>query len=365
MNKLHHFPIFLLNFCASYRNKLFNWYLACCSKLLLLFFIPFQPLLAQQPTDYQKFLEGLPTVKATTVETPPDWAVMQRQLIRTMEEAAPYFMERFTRRGGTVYGEGPYDDVYEMFYNWPEFYAIGADESLYDMALQSYNAITRTNTAYYQDSIRYQRRLYKEFPRHDDFFHISEGMTLFYNLGLGDPTIPENRYRAQRFAGFYLNEDPEAQNFDPEHTLIKSIFTGSEGPLESSDATYNLRYGHASLYPVIEDLEPEWHESPERKQEIQEMYDEIITRTDVPVNLGTTGMVTNAYLYTGDEKYRQWVLNYVDAWMQRIEENFRYAAAIVQLRGTAHRVTRMKTFEGPLPGIYPERLRDAGHRITS
>ncbi len=295
--------------------------LFCSFYLILTAFTPFQVLFAQQEAAYQEFLEGLPTVEATSLETPPEWAIMQRHLMRTMEEAAPYFMDRFTRRGGTVYGQGPYDDVYEMFYNWPELYAIGGDEYLYDMALQSYNAITRTNTAYYKDSIRYQRRLYKEFPRHDDFFHISEGMTLFYNLGLGDPGIPENRYRAQRFAGFYLNEDPEAQNFDPEHTLVKSIFTGSEGPLETSDATYNLRYGHASLYPIVENLEPDWHEHPERKQEIQKMYDEIITRTDVPVNLGTTGMVTNAYLYTGDEKYKQWVLNYVDAWMQRIEDN--------------------------------------------
>ena len=32
-------------------------------------------------------------------------------------------------------------------------------------------------------------------------------------------------------------------------------------------------------------------------------------------------MVTHAYLQTGDQKYKQWVLEYVDAWLARIEAN--------------------------------------------
>ena len=37
---------------------------------------------------------------------------------------------------------------------------------------------------------------------------------------------------------------------------------------------------------------------------------------------------------------------------QRIAANFAYLAAVVALRGETSRVTRMKTFRGPLPGIY-------------
>ena len=50
---------------------------------------------------------------------------------------------------------------------------------------------------------------------------------------------------------------------------------------------------------------------------------------------------------------------------QRVEENLRYAAAVVELQGKGPKVTRMKTFTGPLPGIYPERSPHAGHRVTS
>lgn len=263
----------------------------------------------------------IPSIEASTLEVPPEWAIMQRKLIQSLEAAGDFYWERFTYPGGSTISEGPYDDLYEMFYNWPDFYMIGADKRFFERALAGYNGITRTNTPYPPDPGDYHHRLYKEFPTHDDFFHISEGMTLFYNLFLGDPTIPENISRARRFAGFYLNEDPEAQNFDPQYSLVRSIFTGSKGPLASSDASYNLRYGHASLYPILEHLEPEWHENPTRKIEIQQLYDSIVTRTDVPVNLGITGLMTHAYLSTGEAKYKHWVLNYVDVWMERIAQN--------------------------------------------
>jgi hypothetical protein len=40
---------------------------------------------------------------------------------------------------------------------------------------------------------------------------------------------------------------------------------------------------------------------------------------------------------------------------RRIADNFRYAAAIVSLRGASAKPTRRKTVKGRLPGIYPDR----------
>lgn len=37
---------------------------------------------------------------------------------------------------------------------------------------------------------------------------------------------------------------------------------------------------------------------------------------------------------------------------RRIDDNFRYAAALLTLRGTSGKVTRLNAFEGRLPGIY-------------
>ena len=101
-------------------------------------------------------ITDLVVIKAGALTAPPPWAVMQRLLIRTMEEAAPVYLRRFTRAGGTVYGQGMVDDVYEMFFNWPLFYAMGGDEKLMHWALQEWNAITRQFT--YQDP-----QIHKEF----------------------------------------------------------------------------------------------------------------------------------------------------------------------------------------------------------
>lgn len=275
--------------------------------------------LAEQ--SFSAFLKNSALIKANRLSPHPDWAIMQRQLMRTIEQSAPEYTKKFTQKDGTPYGLGPYDDVYEMFYNWPEMYALGGSEYLFETALKSYQAITLNGSAYVKDSIDYNHQLFKEFPRQDDWFHISEGITLFYNMGLADAKLSENIKRAKRFAGFYMNEDPEAENFNPAQKTIKSIFTGSQGAASTSSAVYNLRYGHTSLFPVIKDLEPDWHEKPERQKQIQDLYNQIVTRTDVPVNLLATGLITNAYLYTGDEKYKKWVLDYVDVWMKRIAEN--------------------------------------------
>ena len=42
---------------------------------------------------------------------------------------------------------------------------------------------------------------------------------------------------------------------------------------------------------------------------------------DAVVNLAATTLAANAYLLTGEEKYKAWVREYVDAWIARTAEN--------------------------------------------
>ena len=37
---------------------------------------------------------------------------------------------------------------------------------------------------------------------------------------------------------------------------------------------------------------------------------------DTPTNLAVTSLATNAFLITGDEKYRAWVVEYTAAWVE-------------------------------------------------
>ncbi len=324
-------------------------------------------------------IPGMVSVKATEASLPPGWALMERHLIRIMAEAADLFVDKYTRPGGGVYYVQDVDDIYEIFHNWGLFYVIGADERVLDKALQAWNATTR----HYDDGVAsknsgpvhpfFMAQLHNEYwnlaiPYNSDWFHMGEGNQAFYDFGLADPTNSENMRRARRFAEMYMGDDPKAPNYDPEYRVIRSPFHGSEGPLLHAHSKARLihstgkttedidfvkawlepgAYGgffHRSivrdwerwadsgrrptgtdrlsiLHPVVKDLEPNWFDSPGRREEIVGLFDKMALNGDVPENLGATGLVTNAYLYTGEAKYKRWVLEYVDAWMDRTRRN--------------------------------------------
>jgi hypothetical protein len=263
------------------------------------------------------------TIESKRPTQMPAWAVLERQLIRAIDEAAPVFLEKYTRPGGELIWQEEYpgdgvwaDDLYEAFFNWPLYHALGGSDYTGKMAVQEWNAVTRQLTHDYG-------RASKEFINDDDWFHNSENYIYFYHLGMADPTSAEMMRRARRFAGFYMNEDPETPNYDAENRIVRSPFTGSKGPLFNArfaDVHYNLEYGHATLGPGFE-LPENWHEDPKMREKVHARFDEVVMNADIPVNLGVVGMVTSAYLYTGEEKYRKWVVEYVEAWLERIKKN--------------------------------------------
>ena len=42
------------------------------------------------------------TVESSRPTTPPAWAVLERRLIDAIDEAAPVFLQKYTRPGGTL-----------------------------------------------------------------------------------------------------------------------------------------------------------------------------------------------------------------------------------------------------------------------
>ena len=293
----------------------------------------------------------IPTINANDVAAPPTWAILQRRLIDVMNQAAPMVMEKYCERGGVPYYADDMDDLYEIFFGWNLFYAIGGGERVFDLALQTWNAITR-----WGDSSIVSRRKHGTWPRGEkvepfrqqitkeywnlelphgaEWHHMGEANMSFYEMGLADPTISENVRRARRFAGFIMGEDPEAPNYDPVHKIIRSPIHSSVGPyhktdaheaawwLQNGDPPYATQYSHrCSLHPVIDDLELDWYEDPKRAEEIVKLFDDMVLNGDIANNLAATALVTNAFLYTGEDKYRTWVLDYVEAWMDRIEAN--------------------------------------------
>jgi len=170
---------------------------------------------------------------------PPDWALLERELLRANTAACEEFFGRyFDERGYLMCVErwggddGP-DDAMENCNDWPMLHALGASPSVLRMYKKAWEGHLRQYTEARTTEVPIARdgMYYKEFPVMFDWVHNGEGLSVFSLQGLSDPGNDHFQKRVKRFAGFYMNEDPGAPNYDPKHKIIRSMFNGSRGPL--------------------------------------------------------------------------------------------------------------------------------------
>lgn len=303
-------------------------------------------------------------------EEPPSWGAEQRALIARMETAAQRFQERYFREDGSLVwrrawpGIDGSDDAYESIHNWPLLYALGGSGDLPDSSRHCFEALTRQFTEYGQ--------IHREFDGAYDWMHHGEGSLLFYYFGLAHPHREEDR--ACRFAAIYTGEDPEAPNWDPENRMIRSPINGSRGPRFVTTAEdWSTHRWVLSLYPLpFDDLDVPT--KPQRlpnglQVEAADWEDDVVfavildalnrrqMRCDVPLNLGATSLVTNAFLYTGRERYRRWVVDYVEAWAERIAANGGICPDNVGPRGRIGETTGGKWWGGYYGWAWPHGAR--------
>ncbi|MDF1513719.1 MAG: hypothetical protein P1S60_07920 [Anaerolineae bacterium] len=274
--------------------------------------------------------EGLPSIQASGRSHPPDWAVKQRYLMDLMNDAAVDYVDRYTRPDGTLIwrkewpGMDGSDDGYESFLTFPLLYILGGGEHLHELARQQWNAVTWQFTGYGQ--------VYREYDAYYDWMHHGESSTYIYYLGMANPDHFVDRTRALRFAAMYMGEDPEAPNWDDEHKLIRSPINGSKGPcLEmTAEDWVTHRPILANYLSPYEDVPGFDHQNPLTKLDWKDdkIFGEILKRMnarmvpgDVPLNLNSTSLITSAFMYTGEEKYKKWVLEYLEAWQERTRKN--------------------------------------------
>jgi hypothetical protein len=256
---------------------------------------------------------------------PPNWALLERELLRANAAACREFFGRyFDERGYLMCVErwggddGP-DDAIECCNDWPILHALGAPDSILHMYKKAWEGHLRQYTAAKTVQVPFARdgMYYKEFPVMFDWLHNGEGLTVFNLQGLSDPDDLRFRQRVRRYAGFYMNEDPGAPNYDPKHKIIRSLFNGSRGPLlrkataldwagDPIEVEHRFQLGHG---------ERSYKEMLEHFQD----YNDIIG--DHPQNLQATSLAMNAYMLGHEEKYRRWLLEYVDAWRERMAAN--------------------------------------------
>jgi hypothetical protein len=266
-----------------------------------------------------------PAIRITQPMTPPAWALQERELLKANTAACRQFFARyFDDRGWLLCVErwggddGP-DDAIENCNDWPLLHALGASDDVLKMYKKAWEGHLRQYTLAKTKHVPFARdgMYYKEFPVMFDWLHNGEGLTVFNLQGLSDPNDLKFRRRVRRYAGFYMNEDPQAPNYDPKHKIIRSLFNGSRGPL--------LRKATALDWagdPIkVEGRFRLGHGEHTYKQMLEHFKDYNDVVGDQPANMQATTLAMNAWMLTGEAKYKKWLLEYVDAWLQRMKDN--------------------------------------------
>jgi len=256
---------------------------------------------------------------------PPGWALLQRELLKANTAGCRQFFTRYFDERGHLkcverWGgdDGP-DDAIENCANWPILHALGAPDEVLAMYKKAWEGHLRQFTAAKTTQVPFARdgMYYKEFPVMFDWLHHGEGLCVFNLQGLSDPYDDPFRKRARRFAGFYLNDDAGAKNYDPKHRIIRSMFNGSRGPLlrkataldwagDPIEVENRFKLGHGERH--YQDMLDHFKD-----------YNDIVG--DHPLNLRATTLAANAFMLEQEDRYRRWLLEYVDAWGERMAAN--------------------------------------------
>ena len=281
-----------------------------------------------------------PSSAIITVSTPmpaPAWAILERRLLAENVPACREFFQKYFDARGRLQcflrwgaNDGP-DDAFENFNRWPELHALGASDEILQMYLKGWEGMIRQYSETKTTDVPSGRggMYVKEFSAQSDWMHHGEGLQLFNRMGLSVPTLGVYRDRARRFAGFYMGEDPDAPNYDPERKLIRSMINGSRGPMlrkataldwagDPFDATgFVALHGESTYAQILEHYQE---------------YTDVVG--DHFLNLVATTLPTDAYLLTGEAKYRRWIVDYMDAWLERMRQNGGIIPSFIDLDGT-------------------------------
>ncbi|HEX5404441.1 MAG TPA: hypothetical protein VFX16_19305, partial [Pseudonocardiaceae bacterium] len=255
----------------------------------------------------------IPVVTASVpLLEPPGWAIAQRDLFDLLDHAWRQFAHEFTDQDGSLTYAGRLssrdgaDDFYETFFNWPQLYLLGGADDLLAQSERHWAGVTRQLTEL--------GMLRDEYERGYDWFHQGESMLMFYFLCMAAP----DRWamRALRFAELYV--DPAHGNYDPTHRIIRAAHNGSDpGRAGLFDGeSYPWLPQEAAMYGFPLD----WLSGVDDEGVDPRLGEQMRLRMgvgDTAVNLAAAGLVLNAWLLSGERRYRDWITDYVGAWRDR------------------------------------------------
>ena len=266
----------------------------------------------------------------------PAWARLERQLLAESTPACLEFYRKYYDDGGRVQcvlrwgaDDGP-DDAFENFAGWPELHALGGGDEILNRYLTALDGMTAQYTEAKTTQVPAGRdgMYYKEFSAQADWMHHGEGLRVFNRMGLSVPSDATYLTRARRFAGLYMGDDLEAANYDPRRKLIRSLINGSRGPMLREATPVDW---------VGDPIDITKFTAGHSERSFDEMLAHYSEYGDVVgdsfLNLVATTLPLDAYLATGDAKYRRWIVEYMDAWLDRMAHNGGIIPSFVDLEG--------------------------------
>ncbi|MGY6026471.1 hypothetical protein [Streptomyces spinosirectus] len=303
----------------------------------------------------------LPVITASVpLLEPPGWATAQRELFGLLDRAWRRFAHDFTGPDGRLRytreltSRDGVDDFYEVFFNWPQLYLLGGADDLLAQAERHWEGVTRQLTGL--------GMLKDEYERGYDWFHQGESLLLLYFLCMAAPARWAER--ACRFAELYV--DPRHGNYDPEHRIIRRPHNGSDPAREGlfdGDA-YPWLPKEAQMYgfPLDWMLPADAEQPPlEADPRLGEEMRRRLGSGDTAVNLAATGLVLNAWIVTGEQRYADWITEYVGAWRERAAANGGILPDNVAPDGTVGGLLEGRWYGGHYGWSWPHGWYSVGH----
>jgi len=277
-----------------------------------------------------------PLLQVTTAMPAPEWARLERRLLAENVPACREFAEKYHDARGYVQcfvrwgaNDGP-DDAFENFVGWPELHALGASDEIIQTHIRTWEGMIKQYTEAKTTDVPVGRQgmYYKDFCVQADWMHHGEALRTFNRMGLSVPHLPIYQTRARRFAALYMGEEPEAPNYDPQLKIIRSMMNGSRGPMLRKATALDWVGDPFDVSKFIAG-----HGESTYAQFLQHYEEYGDVAGDHFINLVATTLPLDAYLLANEAKYKKWIVEYMDAWLERMQQNGGVIPSYVALDG--------------------------------
>jgi hypothetical protein len=260
----------------------------------------------------------------------PDWAKLERELFEALNKSIDIFLNKYTSKDGSliwdskIIGRDGGDDFYEGFSNWSLFYILGGRSDLGLISFKQWKAITK--------QLNNLGVTFNDYELGYDWFHQSESNLLFYYLCWADPSNSDLIGLSEKFGEMYLDKPMSPGNYDSVSNIVRAPHNGSGGPRwgfgwhnnypyygypqNRGMKIYGLPYYDVEGVESFEDLR-----NPVLAKRMGDVMEDRLGDGDVVSNLAITGLMLNAYIMTGNVEFKEWILKYVDGWIERAENN--------------------------------------------